>query len=316
MADGEPTERPVPVQTVARGQPFVIRYPQVALAGLRLARSADVMYATATYAAAAAAATGGPPAAGRQARLRPRLRARLAVRPVPRHPRGVPEGTGPALGGAQAAAHDVTAAGAPDRRAEPLPRRDRRRLGTRPRRIEVLVNPAPAPADVEPAPLEPGHVRLRRTADASEGAARRCWRRSPRSTAPGSSSSATGADRAALERRVHDARARGPSPLRRRAPARPGARAARGRARRRSLQRLGEPAARRSRGAFRRHARRRRPRSAVFRRWCGTARTACSSRPTIPRPWPAPCEQSCTTTRSGIVWLRPRSRRWPRSAVT
>jgi glycosyltransferase involved in cell wall biosynthesis len=55
MADGEPTERPVPVHTVGRGRPFVVRYPQVALTGARLARRADVVYATATYAAAAAA---------------------------------------------------------------------------------------------------------------------------------------------------------------------------------------------------------------------------------------------------------------------
>src|SRR6266568_579990 len=58
MADNEPSEVPVPVTSVARGRPFVIRYPQVALTGLRLARTADVIYATATYAAAAAAALG------------------------------------------------------------------------------------------------------------------------------------------------------------------------------------------------------------------------------------------------------------------
>src|SRR3982750_1582453 len=56
MADSEPTERPVPVEAVSRTRPFVIRYPQVALAGRRLARRADVVYATATYAAAAVAA--------------------------------------------------------------------------------------------------------------------------------------------------------------------------------------------------------------------------------------------------------------------
>jgi glycosyltransferase involved in cell wall biosynthesis len=58
MADGEPSERPVPVKAISRNRPFVVRYPQVAGAGLRLARRADVIYATATYAAAAAAAAG------------------------------------------------------------------------------------------------------------------------------------------------------------------------------------------------------------------------------------------------------------------
>src|SRR5439155_472331 len=57
MGDSEPTERPVPVSSIARGRPFFVRYPQVAAAGFRLARHADVVYATATYAAAAAAAT-------------------------------------------------------------------------------------------------------------------------------------------------------------------------------------------------------------------------------------------------------------------
>src|SRR6266487_4149836 len=58
MTDSEPSDRPVPVQAVTRGRPFVVRYPQVALAGLRLARSSDLVYATSTYAAAAFAATG------------------------------------------------------------------------------------------------------------------------------------------------------------------------------------------------------------------------------------------------------------------
>src|SRR3954451_7083756 len=62
MADGEPTDRCVPVEAVGRGRPFVVRYPQVAVAGARLARHADVIYATATYAAAgvASVAARGP----------------------------------------------------------------------------------------------------------------------------------------------------------------------------------------------------------------------------------------------------------------
>src|SRR3954449_11722567 len=57
MSDAKPSVRPVPVHAVSRGRPFVIRYPQVAAEGARLARTADVVYATATYAAAASAST-------------------------------------------------------------------------------------------------------------------------------------------------------------------------------------------------------------------------------------------------------------------
>jgi len=55
MGDHAPTDLPVPVESISRNRPFAVRYPQVALSGARLARSADVIYATATYAAAAAA---------------------------------------------------------------------------------------------------------------------------------------------------------------------------------------------------------------------------------------------------------------------
>ena len=54
MGDGEPTERPCEVEVVSRRLPFPLRYGQVALRGARAARAADVVYATATYAAAAA----------------------------------------------------------------------------------------------------------------------------------------------------------------------------------------------------------------------------------------------------------------------
>jgi glycosyltransferase involved in cell wall biosynthesis len=57
MADAPPTERPCPVETVSRSRPFPVRYPLVAAKAARAGRSADVIYATATYAAAAAAAT-------------------------------------------------------------------------------------------------------------------------------------------------------------------------------------------------------------------------------------------------------------------
>ena len=57
MGDGEPTERPCEVEVVSRRLPFPVRYGLVALRGARAARAADVVYASATYAAAAAAAT-------------------------------------------------------------------------------------------------------------------------------------------------------------------------------------------------------------------------------------------------------------------
>jgi glycosyltransferase involved in cell wall biosynthesis len=56
MADGEVTERPVRVVSIRRALPFPARYGLVALRSARIARAADVLYASATYAAAAAAA--------------------------------------------------------------------------------------------------------------------------------------------------------------------------------------------------------------------------------------------------------------------
>jgi glycosyltransferase involved in cell wall biosynthesis len=55
MADGPPTERPCPIETVSRDLPFPLRYPLVAAKAARAAAKADLVYATATYAAAAAA---------------------------------------------------------------------------------------------------------------------------------------------------------------------------------------------------------------------------------------------------------------------
>jgi glycosyltransferase involved in cell wall biosynthesis len=55
MGDGEPAERPCEVEVVSRALPFPVRYGQVALRGAHVARQADVLYASATYAAAAAA---------------------------------------------------------------------------------------------------------------------------------------------------------------------------------------------------------------------------------------------------------------------
>jgi glycosyltransferase involved in cell wall biosynthesis len=60
MGDSEPTERPVPVESVSRSRPFPVRYTAVAAKGFQLARHADVVYATATYAASAVAALRRP----------------------------------------------------------------------------------------------------------------------------------------------------------------------------------------------------------------------------------------------------------------
>jgi glycosyltransferase involved in cell wall biosynthesis len=56
MGDGAVTERPCEVTVVRRSRPFPVRYGEVALRGAVAARNADVVYASATYAAAAAAA--------------------------------------------------------------------------------------------------------------------------------------------------------------------------------------------------------------------------------------------------------------------
>ena len=55
MADGPPTELPCPVETVSRRYPFPVRYSLLAAKGAERGRKADVIYASATYAAAAAA---------------------------------------------------------------------------------------------------------------------------------------------------------------------------------------------------------------------------------------------------------------------
>jgi glycosyltransferase involved in cell wall biosynthesis len=156
MADGEPSERPVPVTAVARGRPFVVRYPAVALAGARLARGADVVYASATYAAAATAA----------AAARKPLVAKLVSDPAYERARryGLFAGS---LEEFQPAS-DARVALLKRLRTRSLRRASRLVVpsaylaaiaagwGLDRRRIEVLVNPAPPPADVAPAPLEPG----------------------------------------------------------------------------------------------------------------------------------------------------------------
>ena len=57
MASEPPTERPCPVTTVDRTRPFPIRYGELTVRAAAAARSAEVVYASATYAAAATAST-------------------------------------------------------------------------------------------------------------------------------------------------------------------------------------------------------------------------------------------------------------------
>ena len=154
MGDAEPTERPVPVTTIARGKPFVVRYPLVATTGFRLARSADLVYATATYAAAAVAATGRP------------LVAKLVSDPAYERARRYGVFTGSLEDFQQAQGAGVTTL---KRLRSTALRRARRVVvpsryladiatgwGLDPSRVEVLVNPAPPPQTVEAEPLDPG----------------------------------------------------------------------------------------------------------------------------------------------------------------
>jgi glycosyltransferase involved in cell wall biosynthesis len=56
MASQEPTETPCEIVTIDRGRPFPLRYGALTARAARAARAADVVYASATYAAAAVAA--------------------------------------------------------------------------------------------------------------------------------------------------------------------------------------------------------------------------------------------------------------------
>src|SRR4051794_22378124 len=57
MGDGEPGVRPCEVVVVSRAQRFPVRYGRLALESSRRARTADLVYATATYAAASFASS-------------------------------------------------------------------------------------------------------------------------------------------------------------------------------------------------------------------------------------------------------------------
>jgi len=156
MGDGEPTERPCEVSVVSRRLPFPLRYGQVALRGARTAGGADVVYATATYAAAAAAAT---------VARRP-LVAKLVSDPAYERARRLRLFTGtleefqhastPAVRALRAARTQALATAT----AIVVPSAYLAEIavgwGLDRGRVTVLTNPAPPPATVEPAALEPG----------------------------------------------------------------------------------------------------------------------------------------------------------------
>lgn len=155
MADGEVTERPCPVQTVSRGLPFPARYSLVALRGARAARRADVIYATATYAAAAMASE----------LARTPLVAKLVSDPAYERARryGLFSGSLEEFQGAAGPALSAL------RRARTWALRTARRTvvpseylarlaagwGLDPERLTVLSNPAPPPGATVPEALEP-----------------------------------------------------------------------------------------------------------------------------------------------------------------
>ncbi|MGH3003191.1 MAG: glycosyltransferase family 4 protein [Gaiellaceae bacterium] len=154
MGDAEPSERPVPVRSIARGRPFVVRYPLVAVAGFRLARRSDVVYATATYAAAAAASVRRP------------LVVKLVSDPAFERARryglfgGTLEQFQHAAGPRVVVLKRLRTASLGRARRIVVPSRYLAELaagwGIDERRIEVLVNPAPPARHVDPEPLGAG----------------------------------------------------------------------------------------------------------------------------------------------------------------
>ena len=152
MADGEPAVRPCPVETVSRARPFVVRYPLVAWKGARTGRWADVIYATATYAAAAAASV---------AARRP-LVVKLVSDPAYERARryglfrGTVEEFQDAPGRKLAALRGARTRALGQARAIVVPSSYLAEIaggwGLDRRRITVLTNPAPPVPDVEPDP--------------------------------------------------------------------------------------------------------------------------------------------------------------------
>jgi glycosyltransferase involved in cell wall biosynthesis len=154
MGDSEPTAHPVPVESVSRSRPFPVRYAAVAAKGFRLARDADVVYATATYAASAVAAAGRP------------LVAKLVSDPAYERAwryglyRGSLESFARASDPRLAALRRLRTASLGRARRVVVPSRYLAEIaagwGLDRTRIEVLVNPAPPPSEVAPAVLREG----------------------------------------------------------------------------------------------------------------------------------------------------------------
>jgi glycosyltransferase involved in cell wall biosynthesis len=156
MGDGEPAERPCKVEVVSRRLPFPLRYGQVTVWGARAARAADVVYATATYAAAAGAAT---------AARRP-LVAKLVSDPAYERARRYRLFQGTLEEFQDAASAPVRALKAARTRAlrtattivvpSAYLAEIARGWGLSDGRVIVLTNPAPPPTKVEPEQLEQG----------------------------------------------------------------------------------------------------------------------------------------------------------------
>lgn len=156
MGDGEPAERPCEVEVVSRRLPFPLRYGAVILRGARAARRADLLYASATYAAAALAA----------AISRRPLVAKLVSDPA--YERAQRYGLFP---GTLEEFQQVRSR--PLRMLKALRTASLRRAvivvvpsayladiaiawGLAPQRLHVLTNPAPPPREIEPDELEDG----------------------------------------------------------------------------------------------------------------------------------------------------------------
>ena len=254
MASEPPTERPCPVTTIDRGRPFPVRYGELTLRAAGAARGADIIYASATYAAAAGASVGArrplvaklvsDPAYERARRWRlfggtleefQRAGGRRLL--ALKRARTWSLGRAETLGG-----------------PEPVPRRDRTRLGAR--TGSAARRPESGAACAGGCGDRAAGARLRRPTDAPEGDARR--HRCARVCAGGSTDGDRRRPRPRPPRTARsERRTERPSAVRRLPAARRGA----GRSSRCRggcpLQRLGELSARRRRVARRRYTARR-----------------------------------------------------------
>ena len=269
---------------LAPARRFPLRYGAGGAARARAARAADVVYATATYAAAAAAASAGAAAARREARLRPGLRARAALRALRRaRSRSSSARRAGRCAALKAARTRALRAASDDRRPERVPRRDRARLGLggepdpRAARTPRRRHATSSPSSSSRAPSSSSAGSRARRPSTSRS------RRSPACRPRGSSSSETGPN----------GPARAPGSSRRRAL--PGSRSVGA-----ALPRRGAARRRRRRGGRCSRATGRTCRTPRSRRFASACRS--SRRPS------AACPRSCTTARTGCS-CRPATRR-------